>query len=206
MTTKEYVNKYGLHLSDKFNHSEFCQDLASEFICLLEYNKANDNIKGFENAVRCIRMKFDSISNKTLGVLPEKLWNYFFATVIVKLREELCPKDMQRRREVQEQKKKEWEQRKAQREWENEHFNDLFWSRNFFGFLFAIRNNQKPVESFAILGLSEDANENDVKAAYKKLAVVHHPDKGGKQDMFVKITESKNKCLSYLQSVSKMAV
>ena len=91
MTTKEYVKKYRLNESDKFNHSNFCEDLANEFICLLEYNKATDNIKGFDNAVRCIRMKFDSISNKTLGILPETLWKYFFATVIVKLREELCP-------------------------------------------------------------------------------------------------------------------
>ncbi len=115
MTTKEYVTKYKLNISDKFNHSDFCQDLASELICLLEYNKANDNIKGFDNADRCIRMKFDAINNKTVGQIPEKLWNYFFATVIVKLREELCPKDMQRKREIQEQKKKEWEQRKAER-------------------------------------------------------------------------------------------
>lgn len=200
MTTKEYVKKYELHLSDKFNHSNFCQDLASEFICLLEYNKANDNLKGFDNAVRCIRMKFDAISNKTLGVLPEKLWNYFFATVIVKLREELCPKDMQRKREIQDRKQKEWEQRKKQREWENEQFNDYFWGQNFYSFLFSQVQNPKPNECFEILGLSANANEVEVKSAYKKLANLHHPDKGGKQEMFVQITESKNKCLNWLSS------
>lgn len=203
MTTKEYVNKYKLDVSDRFSHSDFFQDLASEFICLLEYNKANDNLKGFDNAVRCIRMKFDSISNKTVGVLPEKLWNYFFATVIVKLREELCPRDMNNRRKVQEQKKAEWEKRKKMREWENEQFNDFFWGRNFYSFLFSNINNNKPIECFTVLGLSVDANELDVKSAYKKLSMLHHPDKGGKQDKFVEITDSKNKCLSWLESNKK---
>jgi len=200
MTSKEYVQKYRLNVSDKFNHSEFCQDLASEFICLLEYNKANDNLKGFDNALRCIRMKFDSINNKTVGELPEKLWNYFFATVVSKLREELCPKDMQRRREENERKKKEWEQRKSYKQWEQEQFNDYFWGRNFYSFLFAGVKSQKPVECFTVLGVSENATEEEVKTAYKKLAIVHHPDKGGKQDRFIEITESKNKCLSWISN------
>lgn len=200
MTTKEYISKYNLNISDKFNHSDFVQDLASDFIALLEINKANDNIKGFDNAVRCVRMKFDAISNKTMGVMSEKLWNYFFATVIVKLREELCPKDMQRRREMQEQKKKEWEQRKAYKKWEDEQFNDFFWGQNFYSFLFSQVKSSKPVSSFAVLGLSENADETEVRSAYKKLAVLHHPDKGGKQDKFIEITESKNKCLNWLSS------
>lgn len=198
MTAKEYVTKYNLNISDKFNHSDFVQDLASDFIALLEINKANDNIKGFDNAVRCIRMKFDGINKKTVGLIPDKLWNYFFATVIVKLREELCPKDVQKRREVQERKQKEWEYRQKQREWENEQFNDLFWGQNFFSFLFSNTKSKKPTECFTTLGLTEDANEADVKAAYKKLAILHHPDKGGKQEKFIEITESKNKCLNWL--------
>jgi len=200
MTTKDYVKKYNLDISDRFNHTDFCQDLASEFICLLEANKANDNIKGFDNAVRCIRMKFDAISNKTAGVLPEKLWNYFFATVIAKLREELCPKDMERKRKLQEEKKAAWEERKKFREWENEQFNDFFWGQNFYSFLFSGLKSNKPVDCFLVLGLSEDATEVDVRSAYKKLSMLHHPDKGGKQDKFVEITECKNKCLNWLET------
>lgn len=196
MTTKEYILKYKLNSSDKFNHSDFVQDLASDFIALLEINKANDNIKGFDNAVKCVRMKFNAISNKTLGVFPEKLWNYFFATVIAKLREEICPKDMQKRREIQERKKAEWEERKFYRNFEENSFNN-FWEQNFYSFLFAQRKNSKPVSSFIVLGLTEDASDEDVKTAYKKLAIIHHPDKGGKQDKFIEITESKNKCLNW---------
>ena len=198
MTTKEYVLKYKLNISDRFNHSDFVEDLASDFIALLELNKANDNLKGFENALRCVRMKFDAINNKTVGELSEKLWNYFFATVVIKLREELCPKDMQRKREFQEQKRKEWEQRKAQKQWEQEQFEDYFWGRNFYSFLFSVNKNKKPIESFVVLGIDENATESDVKTAYKKLVNIHHPDKGGKQEKFIEITESKNKCLSWI--------
>lgn len=200
MNTKEYVLKYKLNISDKFNHSDFVQDLASDFIALLEVNKANDNIKGFDNAVRCIRMKFDAINNKTIGSLTDKLWNYFFATIIAKLRDEICPRDMEKRKEINERKKREWEQRKKQREWEQEQFNDFFWGANFYSFLFSQQKNPKPIECFSVLGLSDEANELDVKTAFKKLANTHHPDKGGKQDKFIEITDAKNKCLNWLNS------
>lgn len=194
MTTKEYVLKYNLSNSNKFNHLDFCKDLASEFICLLEYNKADNNIKGFDNAVRCIRMKFDAISNKTLGVFPEKLWNYFFATVIVKLREEMCKVEMEQRRILSEKKKKDWEEREERRK-----FADGFWDRSFFHFLFDMVHREKPVDDFAVLGLSGNASASDVKTAYRELSMKHHPDKGGKQEHFIKLTDSKNKCLSWLE-------
>lgn len=194
MTTKDYVKKYQLDKSDKFNHSEFVQDLASDLIVLLEMNKANDNLKGFDNAIRCIRMKFDAIRNKTLGILPDKLWNYFYATVVVKLREEMCPLDMQRRRKLQEERKQEYEKRKRI----DEEFNDYFWSRNFYSFLFNTKVSNKPIESFNILGLNENATEDNVKISYRKLANIHHPDKGGKQEKFIEITDAKNKCLEWL--------
>ena len=200
MNTKEYITKYQLNISNKFNHSDFVKDLSIDFIAFLEINKANDNIKGFDNALRCIRMKFDAISNKTIGILPEKLWNFFYATVIVKLREEICPKDMQKRRDIQDMKKKEWEQRQAQRKWEDQQFNDYFWGQNFYSLLFGNIKSPKPIECFEVLGVSENADEAEIKSAYKKLAIQHHPDKGGKQEVFVKITESKNKCLNWLQS------
>lgn len=204
MKTQEYIKKYGLNESNKFDHSAFVQDLANEFISLLEINKANDNLKGFDNAVRCIKMKFGAIENKTLGVFPEKLWGFFFATVIVKLREELCPKQMDKIREEKAARKREYDERKA---WEKKQFFDWdsHWSANFNALLFARYNSMpKPVESFVVLGLSENANEEEVAKAFKKLAMTHHPDKGGKQDLFVQMVESKNKCLQWLETQKKV--
>lgn len=44
-----------------------------------------------------------------------------------------------------------------------------------------------------ILGVPHTASKEEIKAAYKKLAREHHPDKGGKEEMFVKIGEAYEK-------------
>ena len=43
---------------------------------------------------------------------------------------------------------------------------------------------------YKILGLSENATDNDILKVYRKLAVVHHPDKGGNPDKFKEISEA----------------
>ena len=201
MKTQDYVRKFELNINDKFSHNEFVADLANDFIVLLELNKAEDNIKGFENALRALRMKWDAINNKTVGCLPDKLWNFFFATVVVKLREQLCPKDMEKKRQLAEEKKKAWEARKAQEKWEEAQFKNWYWN-DFNTFLGSLSNNkQVPIASFNILGIPHDSSTSeDVNKIYRKLVLKHHPDKGGKQEDFIEITEAKNKCLQYFES------
>jgi DnaJ-class molecular chaperone len=43
---------------------------------------------------------------------------------------------------------------------------------------------------YQILGVSENAPQDEIKKAYRKLAVEHHPDKGGDEDKFKKISEA----------------
>ncbi len=39
----------------------------------------------------------------------------------------------------------------------------------------------------AVLGVLPTASANDIRAAYRRLIRIHHPDKGGRQEVFVKI-------------------
>lgn len=43
---------------------------------------------------------------------------------------------------------------------------------------------------YTVLGVNENATQDEIKKAYRKLAVEHHPDKGGSEDNFKKISEA----------------
>ena len=43
---------------------------------------------------------------------------------------------------------------------------------------------------YHILGVDVNANEEEIKKAYRKLAMKHHPDKGGDEDKFKQINEA----------------
>ena len=41
---------------------------------------------------------------------------------------------------------------------------------------------------YETIGVSENATQEEIKKAYKKKAIQHHPDKGGDEEMFKKIS------------------
>jgi molecular chaperone DnaJ len=43
---------------------------------------------------------------------------------------------------------------------------------------------------YEILGVPETANNDEIKKSYRKLAMEHHPDKGGNEEKFKKISEA----------------
>jgi curved DNA-binding protein CbpA len=43
---------------------------------------------------------------------------------------------------------------------------------------------------YDLLGVGEDASQEEIKKAFKKGAIQHHPDKGGDQEKFKQINEA----------------
>ena len=56
--------------------------------------------------------------------------------------------------------------------------------------MFTNRGNSNDTELYDRLGLKKNANDNEIKKAYRKLAIKHHPDKGGDEETFKKISEA----------------
>lgn len=56
-------------------------------------------------------------------------------------------------------------------------------------------NKIKKSSSHDILQIEPPVTESDIKKAYKKLCLVHHPDKGGCKDEFIKLTNAYNDLL-----------
>ena len=51
----------------------------------------------------------------------------------------------------------------------------------------------------ATLGLGRDADLEQVKASYRRLALVHHPDKGGEAAEFQRIKRAYDQALAFLR-------
>lgn len=210
MKPLHYVKKYNLKSGIEFNHKEFISDFTLDFLALVESHNGSYSLDSYQNVVESMRQKWDGIDNKTLGQLPEKLWNYFYATVVVPTKEELFKEQLEAIKAEKEARKKireEYKERINQQERifqqtiqeEIERRRKMFFE-NFFSnpFLSAIFLSQTaPVEELKKLGLTTEAKMEDIKSAYRELSKKHHPDVGGNQAKFIEITEAKNKCMAW---------
>ena len=211
MKPKEYAKKYNLAFQEKFDHSEFIGDLTVDFMTAIEFLQTGEfSLTKLDNCIAQIKDKFDSISYRSKAPLEvwDKLWKYFYATVVVKVKEEEFGDILRAQREEKARRKKErdefWSYHNHNT-YDDAFFNfnpfEGFRSHNAFDDLFGklFMNARKPISSFEVLGLSVEATEEEVTQAYRRLAMQHHPDKGGKHEDFIKVTEAKNKCIIYLQ-------
>ena len=56
-------------------------------------------------------------------------------------------------------------------------------------------HTMKKSRSHEILQIEPPVTEDDIKKAYRRLCLIHHPDKGGSNDEFIKINEAYNELL-----------
>ena len=99
MKTKEIIAQ--LHIQNGVatkKQKEFFAVLIGELKVTYEGFGNKDSDRHFDAAVKQLRIKWDSISKQIKYGLTDGLWNYFYATEIVKLKNELCPTWAERKR------------------------------------------------------------------------------------------------------------
>lgn len=103
MKVREYLTKYNFEIIIKFDtqYNSCIDDFENDFNTLLNVGKSPTkgiNIKGYENAIRAMGMKVKAIKSHIENKeLLSKMWNYLFATIIAKKRDELFPEEMKKR-------------------------------------------------------------------------------------------------------------
>lgn len=224
MKPKEYIKKFNFQNGfDKSKQKEFLRELAEELFATYELFDKPDDANIFDDSVDVIKQKWDSISKKIPYGLSDGLWNYFYATIIVPMKNKVCPTFVKQRKFKEESERKEREikevrERKWKEEWEKEtqeadrkfHERILegfaayfeFFSSSFgnsmFGNLFD--DVVAPEDSFIYFGLTSTASEEELMQKYHKKILKVHPDRGGNKDQAVECIENKNKCLQYIKS------
>ena len=209
MKPRDYIKKYLLtDPGTNFSHNHFIDDIKMDFMTLFEITFNSDgvaNIAGFENTVRAIRQKWDSINAKTGGVLPVKLWNFFYASFICTMRDDMFPAEMAKRARDYEERKTERERRK---QWERQGAwrsgGPDFWSQFVNGFWRSLFKGMQNVDvslHLSTLGLRAPVSRDEVTSKYRELSMRYHPDKpGGNARKFREITEAKNVLLGSMGS------
>lgn len=214
MKPKEYIKKFNLQNGwEQSQADSFLTELTNELAATFELFGKPDDINAFNHALDQISDKWDSISKRIPFGLPDKLWNYFYATDVIGLRKMVCPTFTKRQKEnedeyrrkrredetLKREQEQEWEdiRKKSEKAFYESCFNDYF---NFFLGIGAALLHKVPENSFSYFGLQSNASEEDVLEKFHEKILKVHPDKGGSKELAVECIENKNKCMSYLQN------
>ena len=87
----------------------------------------------------------------------------------------------------EEQRRQREHREERQRGRKSRWFEDSFFDEGPREFPVAQEEEEDP---FKVLGLKRSASDEDIKTKYRELILVHHPDKGGDQEEFIRIQEA----------------
>lgn len=205
MKPKEYVRTFNLDTAQTLSKG-FIETFSEEFVTNILFlnEKGGFGYERFKICVEQAKQKYDSIRNKSVAPAESfaKAWNYFYATTVVKLRDSLFGDFLKAKKKGYEAKKRAYEENHR---WEREALGEdmgLFarmFQENFIRFLRSL-SDSVPHSSFEMLGLTSEASAEEIQAGFKRLALQHHPDKGGDEDTFKALLLAKEKCLAYKTS------
>lgn len=203
MKPNDYIKQHFTAEGKLKDQNALFRDLIVDLETSIEVQTGDSKtIKTFNNNLKVIKMKWDSINNKLPGnPLPDKLWKYFYAAYLVPYRDAMYPEDAKK---IYDARKQREEDNRRYREYQA--FHDPFAGFRFdFGKMFEaymmLFRDSTPYESFRFMGLeAEVATVESVNKQYKVMSLVLHPDKGGSHDGFIQLTTAKNNILNYLKS------
>ena len=91
MKTKEIIKEADIQNGVGFKKQEkFFALMVNELESMYKNFGQKDSEHHFEAATKQLRIKWDSISKQVRYGLHDKLWNYFYATEVIKKKKELC--------------------------------------------------------------------------------------------------------------------
>lgn len=225
MTKQEYLDNY-FNVFDFtcFDVSGFVTTFTKDFYSLLDEDppkSSNDlyySVKAMKELYRELNQNNSFIS------LPDSLWESFYESSVIegalkhlfpnKYRKTINDREIakleQERRKREQKERREREKKKAEQQaWEraqesrkrqsrrNSRYSEYNKSyEKFESFNFRFKSQSK--SSFELLNLPVSSTKEEVKKAYRKLSLLHHPDKGGDSKKFIEITEARDKCMKIL--------
>ena len=208
MKPKEYIKKFKFENGyNKDQQKDFFADLSRELTSIYESFEKVDDEKSFDNSVNIIMDKWKAISNKIPFGLSDGLWNFFYATNIIPIKNVFCYTFKCRKDREKEIRNKREENRKKQEEIFRNKEEEIFRNKEeeikrqrkaYFEALFFASLSCIPYESFKYFNLDIKASEEQILEAFRKKVLIVHPDKGGNKEKFVECIENKNKCLEWI--------
>lgn len=209
MKTKEYVKKYKLDTQYGFNHSDFIIDLTADFMATLQFLATKNQLSynRFLSVVKESKQKFDSISYRAKAKTEvwKKLWNFFYASVVVHTRDARFSDYLKKKQ--QEKADYDFVRMGGIADVGHQEIMDKLFEEALREHMRRIRDmfNIPPMihaqyvtctkKDFELLGLENGCAIDEVKKAYKQKALAAHPDAGGSDAAFIKLTEAKNRIL-----------